>query len=70
MDISSVGSARNYVSQTQPQPQTHTELRVAEKQKDNDKDDAVKAAVVADTQHKATVNTSGQTIGALINVQA
>ena len=70
MDISAVGSGRNYVSQTQPQPQTHTEQRVVEKQKDNDRVDAVKAAVVVDTQNKPTVNTSGQTIGALINVKA
>ncbi len=70
MDISSVGSARNYVSQTQPQPQTHTELRVAEKQKDNDKDDAIRAAAVSDVQVKPTVNTSGQTVGSIINIQA
>lgn len=70
MDISATASGRNYVSQTQPQPQTHTEQRVVEKQRDNDKDDAIKAAVVADTQHTATVNTSGQTIGSIINVKA
>lgn len=70
MDINSVTSGRNYVSQTQPQPQTHTEQRVVEKQRDNDKDDAIKAAVVADNQPKPTVNTSGQTIGSIINVKA
>jgi hypothetical protein len=70
MDINSVGSGRNYVSQTQPQPQTYAEQKVAEKENDNDKDDAIKAAAVSDTQAKPTVNTSGQTIGAIINVKA
>lgn len=70
MDINSVGAARNYVSQTQPQPQTHTEQRVAEKQKENDRGDAIKAAAVSDVAAKPTVNTSGQTVGSIINVQA
>ena len=70
MDINSLASGLHYVSQTQPQPQTHTEQRVAEKQKDNDRDDAIRAAAVSDVQAKPTVNTSGQTVGTLINIQA
>lgn len=70
MDVNAVGSGRNYVSQTQPQPQTHAEQKVAEKEQDNDRDDAVKAAVISDIQAKPTVNTSGQTVGSIINIKA
>jgi len=68
MEINSAGSGRNYVSQTQPQPQSYAE-RVAEKENDGDRDDGSKVAAVND-QVKPTVNTSGQTIGAVINVKA
>lgn len=68
MSVNSVNSANNYVSQVQPQPQNYAE-RVAEKENDRDRDDAVKAAA-AKVPPQPTVNTSGQTVGAVINVKA
>ena len=68
MAIDPVNSGSNYASQVQPQPQTHAE-RVAEKENDRDRDDAAKAAVVENAS-KPTVNTQGQTVGAIINVKA
>lgn len=66
MAINPVDSSSNYVSQVQPQPQTREEREVVKEQ-----DSAVKAAAVQATQEpKPTVNTQGQTVGSVINVQA
>lgn len=68
----STSAGNNYVSQVQPQPQTQTE-RATEAENDKDSDDAKKAAaanVAANQPPKPTVNTSGQTVGAIINVKA
>jgi hypothetical protein len=61
-------SGSNYVSQVQPQPQTQAE-RATEVENDKDSDDARKAAAV-NPQPQPTVNTSGQTVGTIINVKA
>ncbi|MBU1425756.1 MAG: hypothetical protein KKH12_01205 [Gammaproteobacteria bacterium] len=68
MDVNSLNSGNNYVSQVQPQPQTPVE-RAAEEKKDKDRDEANKAAAV-NAPVQPTVNTSGQKVGAVINVQA
>lgn len=65
MAINPVDSSSNYVSAVQPQPQSRDE-RVAIK----DRDDAAQAAAQAAQAVKPTVNTQGQTVGAVINVQA
>lgn len=67
MAINSINSGGNYVSQVQPQPQSHAE-RVSEKENDGDRDDGGMAAVNATPQ--PTVNTSGQTVGSILNVKA
>ncbi len=71
MSVNPVNSSSNYVSQVQPQPQSNAE-RVAEKENDGDSDDAKKAAQAAVVQNtpKPTVNTQGQTVGAVISVKA
>jgi hypothetical protein len=66
MAINPVDSSSNYVSQVQPQPQSRDE-REAVKEQDN----AAKVAAAQATQEpKPTVNTQGQTVGSVINVQA
>lgn len=70
MAINPVDSSSNYVSPVQPQPQSRDE-RIAIK----DRDEAAKAAEQAAQAQvaqaaKPTVNTQGQTVGAVINVQA
>ncbi len=67
MSVDSIKSS-NYVSQVQPQPQTQSE-RISEKENDNDRDDGSKAAL-AQSVSKPTVNSQGQTVGAVINVKA
>ncbi|ADE12541.1 hypothetical protein [Sideroxydans lithotrophicus] len=69
--INSINSGNNYVSQVQPQPQTPVE-RAAEKENDKDRDDAAKAAAANNSNvlSQPTVNTNGQTVGAIINVKA
>jgi hypothetical protein len=69
MAINSVNSGSNYVSQVQPQPQSHAE-RVVEKKNDANRDDSSKVAAVNAESQKHTVNTSGQTVGAIISVKA
>lgn len=68
MPIDSVSSGSNYVSQTQPQPQTHAE-RVKDVEREKSREDVNKAAAVQ-SEPKPTVNTQGQTVGAVINVKA
>ena len=68
MAVNSVGSGGSYVSQVQPQPQTYNE-RVAEKEGVKSRDDAKKAAAVTSAP-KPTVNTEGQTVGAIISTKA
>ena len=65
MAISPVNGGSNYVSQVQPQPQSPAEL-AAEKEKSSDS--ASKGTANAPVQ--PTVNTSGQEVGAVINVKA
>jgi hypothetical protein len=67
MAINPVDSSSNYVSQVQPQPQSRDEREVVK-----DQDNAAKvAAATQETQApKPTVNTQGQTVGSVINVQA
>ncbi len=66
MAINPVDSSSNYVSQVQPQPQTRDEREAIK-----DQDNAAKAAAAQATQAaKPTVNTQGQTVGSVINVQA
>jgi hypothetical protein len=69
--VTPVSGSNPYVSQAQPQPQTQAE-RAVEKENDKDRDDAAKAAAAnAQIQNlQPTVNTSGQTVGAVINVKA
>lgn len=69
MAINTVTSGNNYVSQVQPQPQTHSE-RVSEKERDADRDDKRAAVAAVNAAPKPSVNTNGQTVGALINVKA
>lgn len=72
MAINPLDSSSNYVSQVQPQPQTRTE-RVQEQENDRDRDDArqtTAAQLQAQVAPKPTVNTQGQTVGSVINVQA
>jgi hypothetical protein len=69
MAVNPLNAGLNYVSQVQPQPQTQVE-RVAEKKNDKDADDARKAAAVTSVPIQPTVNTNGQTVGAVINVKA
>lgn len=68
MSVNSVNSGSSYASQIQAQPQMHSE-RAGEKENDNDSDD-VGAAAAVNAAPKPTVNTSGQTIGSIINVKA
>jgi hypothetical protein len=68
MSVTPVNSGSSYVSPVQPQPQANAE-RVAEQENDKDSDDARKAAAV-NVQPQPTVNTSGQTVGAVIDVKA
>jgi hypothetical protein len=63
MAVNPVNSGNNYVSVVQPQPQSHAE-RVAEKENEGNKADAVNAPP------KSTVNTSGETLGLVINIKA
>ncbi|MBU0688101.1 MAG: hypothetical protein KJ850_11190 [Gammaproteobacteria bacterium] len=66
MAINPVDSSSNYVSQVQPQPQSREEREVVKEQ-----DIAAKAVAAQATQEpKPTVNTQGQTVGSVINVQA
>jgi hypothetical protein len=69
MAINPVNSGSSYVSLVQPQPQTQPE-RAVEKENDKDRDDAKKAAAATSVPIQPTVNTSGQTVGAVINVKA
>jgi len=70
MQINSVSSAVNTVASIQSQTQT---TRATEVENDKDKDD-VSAKAAAQTaqaaQQRPTVNTSGESIGSLINIQA
>jgi hypothetical protein len=68
MSVNPVGSGNNYVSQVQPQPQTQVE-RAAEKENDKDSDNAKNAAATG-VPTQPTVNTSGQKVGAVVNVIA
>lgn len=68
MPINSVSSGNNYVSQIQPQPQTYTE-RAKEVEREKTREDVNKAAAPQNAP-KPTVNTEGQTVGAVINVKA
>ncbi|MDD2701614.1 MAG: hypothetical protein PHH36_10280 [Sideroxydans sp.] len=68
MAINPVDSSSNYISQVQPQPQSADE-REAVKDRDNTAQ-AAAAAAAQSAQAKPTVNTQGQTVGAIINVQA
>lgn len=67
MAINPLDSSSNYVSQVQPQPLTRDE-----RESMKDKDDAAKAATAVQAQAapKPTVNTQGQTVGSILNVQA
>ena len=66
MAINAVNSSSNYVSQVQPQPQGRDEREAVK-----DRDDGAKAAAAQAAQaSKPTVNTQGQTVGSVINVQA
>ncbi len=67
MAINPVDSSSNYVSPVQPQPQSRDEREAVK-----DLDDAAKAAAAAQATQapKPTVNTQGQTVGSVINVQA
>jgi hypothetical protein len=67
MAINPVDSSSNYISQVQPQPQSRDEREVVK-----DQDNAAKAAAAtqAAQEPKPTVNTQGQTVGSVINVQA
>jgi hypothetical protein len=69
MTVNPVNSGSNYVSQVQPQPQSQVE-RAAEKESDKDSDDAKKAAAATSVPIQPSVNTSGQKVGAVINVKA
>lgn len=68
MAIDSISSGSSYTSQVQLQSQLPSE-RVGERENDNDTDDA-RTAAAANVAQKPTVNTSGQTIGSIINVTA
>ncbi|MDO8988909.1 MAG: hypothetical protein Q7U91_04680 [Sideroxyarcus sp.] len=68
MTVNPVNSGTNYVSQVQPQPQTQAE-RVAEQEKLRNREDINKPEAV-NVPPQPTVNTSGQKVGAVINVQA
>lgn len=68
MAISSVSSGYSNVAALQSQNQP---ARVSEKENDGDSDDGSSSKVAATSAPQgATVNTSGQTIGSIINVQA
>ena len=69
MTVIPVNSGSTYVSQVQPQPQSQVE-RAAEKENDKDSDDAKQAAAATSVPIQPTVNTSGQKVGAFINVKA
>jgi hypothetical protein len=62
MTVNPVNSGSNYVSQVQPQPQSQAD-RVAE-------EEAKKKAAAASVPVQPSVNTSGQKVGAVINVKA
>jgi hypothetical protein len=68
MAVSPVNAGSNYVSLVQPQPQTHAE-RVTEKENDSLRDSREKV-VETTPPPKPTVNTSGQTVGTVVNVKA
>jgi transcription initiation factor TFIID subunit TAF12 len=68
MTVNPVNSGTNYVSQVQPQPQTQAE-RVVEQEKLRNREDINKPEA-ANAPPPPTVNTSGQQVGAIINVQA
>lgn len=68
MAINPLESSSNYISQVQPQPQSRDE-REAIKDQDNAAKAAAQAAQATQAP-KPTVNTQGQTVGSLINVQA
>jgi hypothetical protein len=69
MAVNPLNSGANYVSQVQPQPQSQVE-RAAEIENDKDSDDAKKAAAATSVPIQPTVNTSGQIVGSVVNVQA
>lgn len=69
MAVNQVNSASNYVSQVQPQPQSPAERMAAEKESERTREEAAKTAA-AENAPKQTVNTQGQTVGAVINVKA
>lgn len=68
MAVNPVNTGNNYVSLVQPQPQTQAE-RANEKENDADRDDRNKVAAT-NQPVPPTVNTSGQTVGTLVNVTA
>lgn len=67
MAINPVDSSSNYISQVQPQPQSRDEREAIK-----DQDNAAKAVAASQNaqEPKPTVNTQGQTVGSVINVQA
>lgn len=66
MAINPLDSSSNYISQVQPQPQGRDEREAVK-----DRDNGVQAAAAAQpVPAKPTVNTQGQTVGSIINVQA
>lgn len=69
MAVNPVNSGSNYVSQVQPKPQSYAE-RTVEKDGDKAREEASKAAAARTTAPPPTVNTSGQTVGAILNVKA
>lgn len=66
MSISPVSSSYSNIANTQAP--IHSE-RAGERENDGDQDDGGSAAVTA-AQPRPTVNTSGQVIGSILNVQA
>ncbi len=68
MAVNPVNTGNNYVSLVQPQPQTQAE-RANEKENDADRDDTNKVAAT-NQPVQPTVNTSGQTVGTMVNVTA
>jgi len=65
MEISSVSSNSGNLAAVQPQA-----VRAREVENDKDKDDSASKAVAPQTAPRPTVNTSGQTVGSIINTQA
>jgi hypothetical protein len=65
MAISSVSSGISAATQLQSQP-----VRGREAENDKDKDDGAANAVAQAAAQRPSVNTSGQVVGSVINVQA